>query len=117
MLQSATYDPVRELQAARSRQLAEGERRERLLELYPDDYFDPMRYLQSGGAEYREKVQKHFHIAGWAYLERKDDLALREVMLLLENGYGIEDYGSVILSIEFSQGGSGGDAGNKGIVS
>ena len=37
-------------------------------------------------------------------------------MLLLENGYGIEDYGSVILSIEFSQGGSGGDAGNKRIV-
>lgn len=60
---SATYDPVRELQAARSKQVAERERRERLLELYLDDYFDPVRYLKSGDAEYREKVQKHFHIA------------------------------------------------------
>lgn len=39
-----------------------------------------MRYLQSGDAEYREKVQKHFHIASWVYSERKDDLALRGVM-------------------------------------
>ena len=86
------------MQAARSRQLAERERRERLLELHPDDYLDPPRYLKSGDAEYREKVRKHFHIASWAYSERKDDPALREVMLLLliENGYGIEDYSSVI---------------------
>ena len=69
-----------------------------MLELYPDDYFDPTRYLKSGDAEYREKVQKHFHIASWAYSERKEDPALRGVMLLLliENGYGIEDYSSVI---------------------
>lgn len=100
--ESTIYDPVRELQAARSRQLAERERRERLLELYPDDYFDPMRYHQSGDAEYRDKVQKHFHIASWAYSERKDDPALREVMLLLlENGYGIEDYSSVIRVLSF----------------
>lgn len=39
-----------------------------------------MRYLQSGDAEHREKVQKHFHIASWVYSERKDDLALRGVM-------------------------------------
>ena len=42
--ESTIYDPVRGLQAARSRQVAERERRERLLELYPDDYLDPMRY-------------------------------------------------------------------------
>lgn len=74
-----------------------------MLELHPDDYLDPPRYLRSGDAEYREKVQKHFHIASWAYSERKDDPALREVMLLLliESGYGIEDYSSVIRVLSF----------------
>ena len=73
-----------------------------LLELYPDDYFDPTGYLQSGDAEYRDKVQKHFPIVSWAYLERKDDSVLREAMLLLlENGCGIEDYSSVIRSLSF----------------
>ena len=100
--QSTIYDQVRELQATRSQQVAEREWRERLLELYPDDYFDPMRYLQSEDAEYQDKVQKHFHIVSWAYSERKDDPVLREVMLLLlENGYGIEDYSSVIWALSF----------------
>lgn len=86
------------MQAAQSRQQAELERRGRLLELHPDDYLEPTRYLKSGGAAYRDKDQRHFHIASWAYSEKKDDPALREVMLLLliENGYGIEDYSSVI---------------------
>ncbi len=93
---------MRELQAARSRQLAERERRGRLLELHPADCFDPTRYLKSGDAEYREKVQKHFHLASWAYSERKEDPALRAVMLLLlENGYGIEDYSNVIRVLSF----------------
>lgn len=47
-------------------------------------------------------MQKHFHIASWLYSERKDDPALREVMLLLlENGYGIEDYSRVIWVLSF----------------
>ena len=38
----------------------------------------------------------------WAYLERKDDSVLREVtLLLLENGYGIEDYSSMIRALSF----------------
>ena len=69
---------MRELQEARSRQLAERERRKRLLELYPNNYFDTMRYLKSEDAEYQDKAQKHFHIAGWAYSDRKDDPTLRE---------------------------------------
>lgn len=64
-----------------------------------------MRYLQGGDAEYREKVQRHFHIASWGYSERKDDLALREAMLLLENGYRIEDYSSVIRGLSFHKAG------------
>ena len=80
------------------------------MELYPDDYFDPTRYLKSGDAEDQDKERRHFPIAGWAYSERKDDPALREVMLLLlENGYGIEDYSGVIRASEFSQGGSEGE--------
>lgn len=62
-----------------------------------------MDYLQSGDAEYRDnKVQKHFPIVSWAYSERKDDSVLREAMLLLlENGCGIEDYSSVIRVLSF----------------
>lgn len=38
----------------------------------------------------------------WAYSERKDDSVLREVtLLLLENGYGIEDYSSMIRALSF----------------
>lgn len=54
---------MRELRAARFRQLAGRERREQLLELYSADYFDLMRYLKSGDAEYRDKAQKRFDIA------------------------------------------------------
>ncbi|MCS1410622.1 MAG: hypothetical protein M2R45_03817 [Verrucomicrobia subdivision 3 bacterium] len=46
---------------------------------------------------YQEKVRRHFSIAAWAYSNREGDPGLRQVMtLLLENGYGIEDYAKVM---------------------
>lgn len=73
------------------------QRREKLLAEKPDDYFDPTRYLESNDDAYRKKVRRHFDIAAWALSNRKSDPELRQFMaLLLENGYGIDDYRKTI---------------------
>ena len=91
---------LREIMAAREAPFLDREQRAQRLAESPDDYFDPKRYLQSNDWEYRDKVNRHFHIASWAYSKRKDDPGLRRVMtLLLENGYDIEDYSGIIRAL------------------
>lgn len=91
---------LREIMAAREAPFLDRERRAQLLAESPDDYFDPKRYLQSNDWEYRDKVNRHFHIASWVYSKRKEDPGLRRVMtLLLENGYDIEDYRGIIRAL------------------
>lgn len=91
---------LREIMAAREAPFLDRERRAQLLAESPNDYFDPKRYLQSNDWEYRDKVNRHFHIASWVYSKRKDDTGLRRVMtLLLENGYDIEDYSGIIRAL------------------
>ncbi len=75
----------------------ERDNRERLLAEYPDHYFDPARFLESNDKEYLKKVEHHFNVATWTYSTRKNDPALRQFMtLLLENGFGIDDYRKAI---------------------
>lgn len=91
---------LREIMAVREAPFLDREQRAQLLAESPDDYFDPKRYLQSNDWEYRDKVNRHFHIASWVYSKRKDDPGLRRVMtLLLENGYDIEDYSGIIRAL------------------
>ncbi len=91
---------LREVMAAREAPFLDRERRTQRLEESLDDYFDPKRYLQSDDWEYRDKVNRHFHIASWVYSKHKDDPGLRQVMiLLLENGYDIEDYSGIIRAL------------------
>ena len=91
---------LREIMAAREAPFLDRERRAQRLAESPDNYFDPKRYLQSNDWEYRDKVNRHFHIASWVYSKRKDDPGLRRVMtLLLENGYDIEDYSGIIRAL------------------
>ena len=91
---------LREIMAAQESPFLDRERRAQRLAESPDDYFDPKRYLQSNDWEYRNKVNRHFHIASWVYSNRKDDPGLRRVMtLLLENGYDIEDYSGIIRAL------------------
>ncbi len=97
---SPIFARLKEIQDARTRQLADrGERARRLAEA-SDNYFDPTRFLNSGDAVYRDKVRRHLQIASWVYSNRKDVPSLRQVLiLLLENGYGIDDYENVIRTL------------------
>ena len=58
---------LQEIMAAREETFLDRERRAKRLAESPDDYFDPKRYLQSNNWEYRDKVNRHFHIASWVY--------------------------------------------------
>ena len=67
--------------------------RERLLEEYSSQYYDPERVHDRSDSEYRKKVFKHHRIGDFLHSTRKDDPAFREIMcLLLEHGYGIEEW-------------------------
>ena len=67
--------------------------RERLLEEYSSQYYDPERVHDRSDSEYRKKVFKHHHIGDYLHSTRKDDPAFREIIcLLLEHGYGIEEW-------------------------
>ena len=54
---------LREIMAARESPFLDRERRAERLTESPDDYFNPKRCLQSNDWEYRDKVNRHFHIA------------------------------------------------------
>ena len=88
--------------AAREAPFLDRERRSQRLAESSDDYFDPKLYLQSNDWEYRDKVNRHFHITSWVYSKRKDDPGLRRVMIVpLENGYDIEDYSGIIRALAY----------------
>ena len=71
--------------------------RERLLEEYSSQYYDPERVHDRNDLEYRKKVFKHYRIGDYLHSTRKDDPAFREIMcLLLEHGYGIEEWTFVV---------------------
>ncbi|MCS1408979.1 MAG: hypothetical protein M2R45_02158 [Verrucomicrobia subdivision 3 bacterium] len=93
-------DP-RKIAAARAQRAANRAERERLLREFPDDYYDFERIksafgngFEAGGDEaYLKKVHTHYRIGDYLYSKRKDDLAFRRIMvLLLENGYGLEEW-------------------------
>ena len=71
--------------------------RERLLEEYSNQYYDPERVYDRSDSEYRKKVFKHHRIGDYLHSTRKDDPAFREIIcLLLEHGYGIEEWTFVV---------------------
>ena len=71
--------------------------RERLLEEYSSQYYDPERVHDRSDSEYRKKVFKHHRIGDFLHSTRKEDPAFREIMcLLLEHGYGIEEWTFVV---------------------
>ena len=71
--------------------------RERLLEEYSSQYYDPERVYDRSDWEYRKKVFKHHCIGDYLHSTRKDDPAFREIIcLLLEHGYGIEEWTFVV---------------------
>lgn len=71
--------------------------RERLLEEYSSRYYDPERVHDRSDSEYRKKVFNHHRIGDYLHSKRKDDPAFREIIcLLLEHGYGIEEWTFVV---------------------
>lgn len=72
--------------------------RHRLAELHPEEYFNPD-YLRGSPNRraYGEKVFRHHAIKKFLTFPHKDELPYRQVMiLLLENGYDIDDWQHVI---------------------
>lgn len=64
----------------------------------PDGYFDPDRT----DLEYQRKVRRHNQIGQFLTSSRKDDPVYQKVMLtLLENGYGIEEWGEAVSILGF----------------
>ena len=83
--------------------LSEKEMRAMRLREQPDDYFDPKRFYRGDDPEYRRKVIRSHMIACWVYSNRKNDPEFRKLLIiLLENGYDIDDFGNVAKSIAFS---------------
>lgn len=69
-------------------------------ELIIDEYFDPERILNRDDAEYRKRLLKHRRIGDYLYSSRRYDPAFQEIMiLLLEHGYGIEEWSLVIRNL------------------
>jgi|GEM_PF-5524624 len=88
---------------ARERAAIERERRAQLLQANPDDYFDPVRFANGNDAAYKANVERHFQIATWANSTKKRDPAFRRIMrILLENGYGIDDYSRVVQLVAYA---------------
>lgn len=69
-------------------------------ELIIDEYFDPERLINQNDAEYRKRLLKHRRIGDYLYSSRRYDPAFQEIMiLLLEHGYGIEEWSLVIRNL------------------
>ena len=65
-----------------------------------DEYFDPERLINQNDAEYRKRLLKHRRIGDYLYSSRRYDPAFQEIMvLLLEHGYGIEEWSLVIRNL------------------
>ena len=75
--------------------------REELVEKYPDDYFDMEKF---GNKHYSDKVVRHYAIVDYIHSERKNDPSLHQIMIvLLENGYDIEEWGETVGALGFWQ--------------
>ncbi len=95
---------LKSLSAGQAERAAERSRREQRLRQNSDAYYDPARYYTANDTAYNKKVQQHFVIASWVHSEKKDDPAFREFMvLLLENGFGIDEYHTAIRVIGNAQ--------------
>ena len=73
--------------------------RKELVERYPCDYYDPEKLNPENKdyQEYSQKVNRHNAIVDFIHSTRKEDEAFQRVMLiLLENGYDIEDWNRTI---------------------
>lgn len=67
---------------------------------HSDEYFNPERILDKDDAEYRKRLLKHRRIGDYLYSSRRYDPAFQEIMiLLLEHGYGIEEWSLVIRNL------------------
>lgn len=72
--------------------------RDQLIAENPSAYFDPDRT----DSDYLRNVRRHNQIGQWLTSSRKDDPAYRELMrVLLENGYGIEEWGEAVSILGF----------------
>lgn len=67
---------------------------------HSDEYFNPERVLDRDDAEYRKRLLKHRRIGDYLYSSRRYDPTFQEIMiLLLEHGYGIEEWSLVIRNL------------------
>ena len=103
--EATTADVALELKLADDRQINElvyETRMEMARQAEPilDEYFNPERILNRDDAEYRKRVLKHRRIGDYLYSSRRYDPAFQEIMiLLLEHGYGIEEWSFVIRNL------------------
>lgn len=67
---------------------------------HSNECFNPERLLNRDDMEYRKRLLKHRRIGDYLYSSRRYDLAFQEIMiLLLEHGYGIEEWSLVIRNL------------------
>ena len=67
---------------------------------HSEEYFNPKRILNRNDIEYRKRLLKHRRIGDYLYSSRRYDPAFQEIMiLLLEHGYGIEEWSIVIRNL------------------
>ena len=103
--EATTADVALELKLADNRQINElvyetSMEMARQAEPILDEYFNPERILNRDDAEYRKRVLKHRRIGDYLYSSRRYDPAFQEIMiLLLEHGYGIEEWSFVIRNL------------------
>ena len=104
-IEATTVDADFELKLADNRQMNEPihtPHRETVQRADPhsDEYFNPERILDRDDAEYRKRLLKHHRIGDYLYSSRRYDPAFQEIMiLLLEHGYGIEEWSLVIRNL------------------
>ena len=103
--EATTADVALELKLADDRRINEivyETRMEMVRQAEPilDEYFNPERILNRDDAEYRKRVLKHRRIGDYLYSSRRYDPAFQEIMiLLLEHGYGVEEWSLVIRNL------------------
>lgn len=67
---------------------------------HSNEYFNPKRILNRDNMEYRKRLLKHRRIGDYLYSSRRYDPVFQEIMcLLLEHGYGIEEWSLVIRNL------------------
>ncbi len=100
-----TVDVAFDLETAENRQMNESIHtlhRETAQQTAPhsNEYFNPERLLNRDDMEYRKRLLKHRRIGDYLYSSRRYDPAFQEIMiLLLEHGYGVEEWSLVIRNL------------------